>query len=153
MSLYELLKTLHVLGAAAWAGAVIVSQFLGFLAARSGQTDRMVAFIEDEAWLGPHYFAPISGVMLITGIAMVVQSGWQFEDTWVALGLVIFFVTVFLGMFLLGPKSERLAAAIRDRGLDDAGVQADTQKLMRLTRLDLALLVLVIAIMVIKPGA
>lgn len=153
MSLYELLKTLHVLGAAAWAGAVIVSQFLGFLAARSGQTERMVAYIEDEAWLGPHYFAPTSVLVLVTGIAMVVESGWEFEDTWIALGLVIFFITVFLGMFLLGPKSERLAAAIRERGLDDDGVQADTQKLMRLTRLDLVLLIAVIAIMVIKPGA
>ena len=153
MSLYELFKTIHVLGAVAWGGAVIVTQFLAFLAVRSGDQQRMLGFVEDQNWLGKHYFAPTAITVLVAGIAMVIESGWEFEDPWIAIGLVLFFATVFLGMFVLGPKGEKLAAAIREKGLSDPGVQAQSQQLANLSRIDLMLLVLIIADMVIKPGA
>lgn len=152
MSLYELFKTIHILGAVAWAGAVIVSQFLAYNAQRSGDPQRLLGFIEDEAWLGKHYFAPASIITLLAGIAMVIESGWRFTDLWIVIGLVLYFVTVLLGIFVLTPKSEQLVVALRDKGTNDAGVQAQTQQLMQLSRLDLLLLVLIILDMVIKPG-
>jgi len=152
MSLYELFKTIHVLGAVAWAGAVIYSQFLAFLAARSGDPQRMLGFMEDEAWLGQHYFAPAAMTTLIAGIAMVIESGWEFTDAWIVIGLVLFFVTVLLGMFVLTPKSEQAVTGIREKGLADPGVKAQVDQLMKLSRIDLVLLVVIIADMVIKPG-
>lgn len=153
MSLYEFFKTIHVLGAVAWGGAVMVSQFLGFLAARSGDPTRMLGFIEDEAWLGKHYFAPTSITVLLAGIAMVIESGWEFTDAWIVIGLVLFFATVILGLFFITPKSEQLVAAIQERGMEDPGVQDQAKQLMTLSRIDLLLLVVIIADMVIKPGA
>jgi uncharacterized membrane protein len=153
MSLYEFFKTIHILGAAAWAGAVIYSQFLAFLASRSKDPQRMLGFMEDEAWLGKHYFAPTSIITLLAGIAMVIESGWEFTDAWIVIGLVLFFVTVLLGMLVLSPKSEQAVAAIREKGLDDPGVKAQVDQLMTLSRIDLGLLVVIIADMVIKPGA
>lgn len=153
MSLYEFLKTIHVLAAVAWGGAAAVSHFLGFLAERSGDPQRMATYVEDQAWLGKHYYAPASITVLIAGIAMVVVSGWQFTDAWIVIGLVLFLMIVPLGMFVLSPKSEQLAAAIRERGLEDPGVQAQAEQLKRFALIDLLLLVLVIADMVIKPGA
>ena len=153
MSLYELFKTIHILGAVAWGGAVIVTQFLGYLAVSSGDQNRMLGFVDDQNWLGKHYFAPTAVTVLVAGIAMVIQSGWEFEDPWIAIGLVLFFATVFLGMFVLGPKGEKLSAAIREKGLADPGVQAQSKQLANLSRIDLVLLVVLIADMVIKPGA
>jgi uncharacterized membrane protein len=153
MSLYELFKTIHILGAVAWGGAVIVTQFLGFLATSSGNQERMLGFVEDQTWLGKHYFAPTAVTVLLAGIAMVIQSGWEFTDPWIVIGLVLFFATVFLGMFVLGPQGEKLSAAIRERGLQDPEVQAQGRKLANLSRIDLVLLVVVIADMVIKPGS
>lgn len=153
MTLYDLFKTIHVLAAVAWGGAVMVSQFLGFTAARSGDPQRMIAFVEDEAWLGKRYFAPASITVLIAGIAMVIESGWELTDTWIVIGLVLFFVTVLLGMFVLTPKSEQLVTAMRESGLEDPSVQAQAQQLIRLSRIDLVLLVLIIIDMVVKPGS
>ena len=152
MSLYEFFKTIHILGAVAWGGAVIVTQFLGFLAVKSGDQQRMLGFVEDQNWLGKHYFAPTAITVLLAGIAMVIESGWEFADPWIVIGLVLFFATVFLGMFVLGPKGEALATAIRERGLSDPGVQAQAQQMANLSRIDVALLVVIIADMVIKPG-
>lgn len=153
MSLYEFLKTIHILGAVAWGGAVIVTQFLGLLAVRSGDQQKVLGFVEDQNWLGKHYFAPTAITVLLAGIAMVIESGWEFADPWIVIGLILFFATVFLGMFVLGPKGERLASAIRERGLEDAGVQAQNREFANLSRIDVALLVVIIADMVIKPGA
>jgi uncharacterized membrane protein len=113
----------------------------------------MLGFMEDEAWLGKHYFAPVSIITLLAGIAMVIESGWEFTDAWIVIGLVLFLVTVLLGMFVLTPKSEAAVAAIRDKGMTDPDTKAKVDQLMTLSRIDLLLLVVIIADMVIKPGS
>jgi uncharacterized membrane protein len=153
MSLYEFFKTVHVLAAVAWGGAVIYSQFLAFLTVRSNDPQRMLGFMEDEAWLGQHYFAPAAITTLVAGIAMVIESGWEFTDAWIVIGLVLFFITVVLGMFMLTPKSEAAVIAIREKGMNDPDTKAKVDQLMKLSRVDLVLLVVIIADMVIKPGA
>lgn len=153
MTLYELLKTIHVLAAVAWVGGVIISQVLAMLALKEarGNPQKMIEFVKDQAWLGKRYFAPASIVVILAGVAMVIESGWNFSDLWIAIGIVIYVISVVIGMFFLSPQSEKLVAAAAERGLEDAGVQQMTDRLTLLSRVDLVLLVLVVADMVIKP--
>ena len=152
MSLFELMKTIHVLAAAAWVGGATISHVQGALIAKSKDQQRILNFVKEQNWLGTRYFAPLSIIVLLAGIVMVVDTGINFVDTWIVIGLVLFATTVFVGAGLLGPQGGKLEAAIEARGFDaEAQRMWDTFK--RTSTIDLVLLVLVVADMVIKPGA
>ncbi len=152
MTLYEFLLFVHIMGAIAWLGASITMQLVGFVARRSNDPTRLVAYAEMQAWLGPRYFAPISMIVLLAGIGMVIISGYDWEDLWIAIGIALWAVTVATGMFYLAPESERIAAAMLEGPPDDA-MQRRIDRIERISRVDLALLVLIVADMTIKPGA
>ncbi len=153
MTLYELMKTIHVLAAAAWVGGAVISHVQGALIAKSKDQQRVLNFVKEQNWLGTRYFAPLAVVVLIAGIVMVVDSGWNFSDLWIVIGLVLFAATVFVGAGMLGPQGKKLETAIEARGLDDPGSQQLWTTFKNTSSIDLVLLVLVVSDMVIKPGA
>ena len=151
--MYELFKTIHVIAAVAWVGGVILSQVNGALAARSGEQTRMLGFIHDQAWLGKRYFAPAAITLIIAGIAMVIESGYQFSDLWIVIGIALWVASVVIGAGFLGPRSEKLLTDVEQKGMDDPGVQSLSRQLAMLSRVDLVILVLVVIDMVaLKPG-
>src|SRR5687768_17522299 len=97
MDLFELLKLIHVLGAIAWVGGAILSQAQAFWVNRRNSPPDFVAFIDFQAWLSTRYFAPLSGVVVAAGIGMVIQSGYNFSDLWIVIGLVLFTISAVVG--------------------------------------------------------
>ena len=150
--MYELFKTIHIVAAVVWVGGVILSQVNGALAARSGEQARLLGFVKDQAWLGKHYYAPAAITLVIAGIVMVVDSGWEFSDLWIVIGIALWALSVIIGMFFLGPKSEQLVATVEQKGMGDAGAQSLNRQLALLSQVDLVILVLVVINMVVKPG-
>ena len=153
MDIYEVFKTIHVVAAIAWVGAVILSQVNAALATRSGEQARLYGFIQDQAWLGKHYFAPAAIILILAGIAMVIESGWEFADLWIVMGIALWVASVIIGAGFLGPRSEKLTTELEQKGMDDPGVQALANQLALLSRADLVILLLVVIVMVVKPGA
>lgn len=152
MDVYEVFKTIHVVAAVAWVGGVILSQVNAALATRSGEQARLHGFIQDQAWLGKHYFAPAAIVLILAGIAMVIESGWEFADLWIVIGIALWVASVIIGAGFLGPRSEQLTAELEQKGMDDPGVQSLANQLALLSRADLVILLLVVTDMVVKPG-
>ena len=150
--MYDLFKTLHVAAAVAWVGGVILSQVNAALAARSGVPARMLGFIRIQGWLGQRYFAPLAGVVVLAGVAMVIESGWEFSDTWIVIGIALFVISSVIGAGFLTPRSEQLATALEQKGMDDPEVQSLNKQLATLSRVDFLILVLVVIDMVVKPG-
>ncbi len=151
MSLYELFKTIHVLAAVAWVGGAMFSQVLALRARVSGPTP-MAQFASWMAYLGPRYFAPVSMVVLIAGIAMVIESGWDFADPWIVIGLVGFAGTFVTGMAYVSPASQKVATLLKERGPEDAETQGEIDRIFKISRIDLVVLVLIVIDMVVKPG-
>jgi uncharacterized membrane protein len=152
MSLYELLKLIHVLAAIAWIGTAIEQQFVGNRATSSKDPRRIEHFVDEAEWVGVRVMTPAAIVVVIAGVAMVIESAWNFSDTWILIGIGLFIVTSLNGMLYLTPQSKKLKVAIADRGLDDEGVMNNIRTLTLASRIDLLVLVLIVADMVIKPG-
>lgn len=151
MDLFEALKFVHVLAAVAWVGGAILSQAqVAWVQGKGAQA--FADLIDFQAWLSTRYFAPLAVVVVLAGIGMVIVSGYNFTDTWIVIGIVLFLVTMFTGMLYLGPQSEKIKEALGPGGERDAALQARIDRVTLATRIDLAVLVLVIADMVIKPG-
>lgn len=152
LRVYELFKTIHVIAAVTWVGGVILSQVYAAVAFRSGDKARILGFMRVQGWLGQRFFAPAAGAVVLAGIAMVIESGWEFKNLWIVIGIAIFLISTVIGAGFLTPKSEQLAAALEQKSMDDPEVQRLSGQLALLSRVDFVLLLLVVIDMVVKPG-
>lgn len=152
MNLYDFFKTIHILAAIAWVGGAMMGQVQGMRLGGSRDPQRLLAYAEEQSWLGKYFYGPAAGVVLLAGIAMVFTSGWEFTDAWIIVGLVGFAASAVLTMGFLSPRGEKLVADLRDGGLESPGMAKQIQEITRLSQIDTAILILVVMNMVIKPG-
>ena len=111
----------------------------------------MVRTLEDNGKLAPVLFVPASLGALVFGILLTIEGSWGFERLWVVHGLAGFATTFAIGLFILKPRSARIAAMIaRDGGVSETAIAAGRQLLL-IGRVDLVILYLVLANMVLKP--
>jgi uncharacterized membrane protein len=152
MTLYEFLKLIHVLGAIAWVGTSIEQQLVGARAMSSNAKGRLAHFVDEAEWVGVRIMTPAAILVVIAGVLMVIESGWNFSDSWILIGIGLFVLTSLNGMVFLTPQTKRLKLSIAERGEDDASVQALVKKVTLASRIDLLILIAIVADMVIKPG-
>jgi uncharacterized membrane protein len=147
--MYNVLKTAHIIAVIAWFGGGILMQVLA-LRARRSTPDKLVAFANDAAWAGNHYFAPASGLTLLFGV-LAAWKGGGFSPLWVKLGLLGFFLTAVNGAAILGRLSKKMSGLAAERGSDDPGVQATARRLLTAMNIDLVIVLAVVLDMVYKP--
>jgi uncharacterized membrane protein len=152
MTLYEFLKLVHVLGAIAWVGTSIEQQLVGARAMSSNAKGRLAHFVDEAEWVGVRIMTPAAILVVIAGVLMVIESGWNFSDTWILIGIGLFVLTSLNGMVFLTPQTKRLKLSIAERGEDDASVQALVKRVTLGSRIDLLILIAIVTDMVIKPG-
>lgn len=151
--IYNWIKAFHVLASIVWVGGGIFIQIYTTRLRRAKHQDRLVAFAKDVEKLGTGLFLPASILVLILGIAMVWYSpAWEVTDLWVILGLVGIANTIVVGAAFLGPEAGRIARVAEERGQTDPEVARRTQRIFTISRYDIAVLVLVVIDMVVKPG-
>ena len=148
--LYEWLLAIHILMAVVWVGGAITGQIL-VSRMRNEDGARMVKTAADLEWIGMHVYFPASLILLAAGVLMVIEGQWGFTTPWVLIGLIGLGVTVVTGMAFLGPQIKKIHALIEEKGPDDLGVQAQMSRLFVLSRVDLAVLILVVIDMAVKP--
>ena len=153
MSYYELLKFVHIVMAIIWVGGAITIQVLAFRILKTNDPIRMANLTGDAGVLGERLFAPASGILVIMGVLMVLDAGWEFSDTWIVIGIIGFLATLVTGLFYLTPTAKKLGTLIEQRGPDDPEAQGLMKQLIVISRIDLVVLLIVVFNMVAKPGA
>lgn len=109
MSLYELLLFLHVLAAAAWYCAALLSLVLTKLAARAGDRAGVLKLGEYENRVATLLYIPSALIVLASGVALVFDGPWSWGgDGWVIAGLVTFAVIFVLGIAVIVPAGKKL---------------------------------------------
>ena len=148
MSLVLLLKLVHVLAAIVAVGANVTYAFWLRLAGRD--RDRLVWTIDGVRRLDRTVANPAYGVLLVTGVLMVVGGLYSFETGWIAAAIVLYVVTAIVGVALYGPAIRRqLAEAERDpSSADYAAAERRSNLLGAVTFLIVAVIVV---LMVTKP--
>jgi Predicted integral membrane protein (DUF2269) len=153
MTLSELLLFIHVLATVVWVGAGFLSLVLAITYDKEGDEPAIRRFLADQEMLAMRLFVPASLVVLVMGLALVIESdAWSFDQLWIVLGLVGFATTFVTGLFLIKPASERIGAAIeREGGRLTAQLRTEIRKLIVKARVDYVVLSVVIFDMVAKP--
>ena len=151
MSRYELLVFVHVLAAAAWFGAALLSIVLLEVASRANDTPWLVRFGEYDEKLAQFLFIPSAILTLLAGLALVFDGPWSFsEDGWVIAGLLLLVGIFALGLGLIVPAGKKLAE-LAQADASAAIVQEQIGKLKTLSWIDIGLLAAAIFFMTTKP--
>jgi hypothetical protein len=135
-TLYTVLLTLHISVVVAWVGA--------------GMTVHVITrqSVDNPAWPGilvrfsEKWFPAVSGLAALTGILLWIDGPWGFGDLWILLAVAGWIASAAIGATQLSPRAARWAG----------GDQAVRAEFLTLVQVDQALLFLIIADMVLKPG-
>jgi uncharacterized membrane protein len=151
---YDTLKFVHILAAIVWVGAGLYFQFQATRLNRIGDPERIAAFTRDIEHAGKRLLLPASILVLVVGIVMVLYAPFlEFEDTWIALGLIGSIATAITGSLVVGPTAGKLGVLIGSEGASSPQVAMLTKRIFTVSRIDQVVLLAVIAAMVFKPGA
>jgi uncharacterized membrane protein len=151
---FKTLKFIHVFAAIIWVGGGIFVQIYATKLKRADDPMRLAGFARDVSTLGQRVFAPASGLVTLMGIVMVIYSPFVFfSETWIIVGLVGAVATFITGAFFIGPTAGRLATLAETEGPTSPGVQALMARIFMISRIDQAVLAIVVLDMVVKPGA
>lgn len=156
---------LHVIAAAAWFGAALLSMALLELASRADELSWLVRFGEFDDSLAKVLFIPAALVTLVAGFVLVFDGPWSFgDDGWVTGGLILLVGIFALGVGLIVPTGQRLTEAAKSALAPPAELEAPAvdlhdktvlaallRRLRVLSWVDVSLLAIAIFLMTVKP--
>jgi uncharacterized membrane protein len=148
---FALFKLIHVSVAVFWVGGGLVLTVLALRAERSKKPEDMATIAGQAAFVGERFFAPAGVIVLAMGITMVVNQHISWGTFWIDLGLVGYASTFITGMAFLGPQAKRIARLLDERGAAAPETQAAIQRILLIARVDVGVLLIVVADMVLKP--
>jgi uncharacterized membrane protein len=151
-TLWDVLKSVHVLCAALWVGGNFTLNVAINLAYRSRDPARQSVILHTTEVIGQRIFVTLGLIVVAMGVWLVLRydNVYDFGDFWVSYGLGAFVVTFLVGAGYLGPQSGKFAAAI-DAGEDQDTILGASAPLRVVAALDALLLWSVVVVMVVRP--
>lgn len=122
----------------------------------SREPDRtaVLRLFREFEWVGPRLIGPSAAVVIGVGIWLVILEEWAaFSQVWIWLTLVLLAVSMGQNAIYSAPEGRRIAVLGDERGAEDREVRLRLDRVLWLGRLDVLILVIVVALMVFKPGA
>ena len=117
----------------------------------SDDPNEIVTLARWAAFVGERLFAPAGGIVLLAGIAMMINTNWGWGKFWVVAGLVGYAATMVTGIAFLSPQAKRIAALSESKGSTAPETLDAIRKILLIARVDVAVLLLVVTDMVTKP--
>lgn len=153
-TVYDWLKTFHVVAAVIWVGGDVMLLVLARRIVRANDPRQKAAFVHDVGEVGQRFIAPTSLVVIAFALALVIYSpAWNFSDPWIAIAIAGYLATFVTGAFITGPTAVKIDKMVQaGTSPDDPGVQALIDRTLKIARVDVAVLLLIVVDMVLKPG-
>jgi uncharacterized membrane protein len=148
---YALFKFVHVAFAVVWVGGGMLLTILAIVAERKSDPMEIVLVARQAALVGEKLFAPAGLVVFLMGVAMMINTNWGWGKFWIVAGLIGYAMTFVTGIAVLAPLAKKIKASAEENGPTDALTLALISRILLIARVDVAVLLLVIADMVTKP--
>jgi len=149
--MYDFLLAVHILCAVMWVGGGVTLWALARRARRAGG-DAMLRFTHESAWIGPRFYAPLSLILLIAGILLVGEAGYDHSDLFITLAYLGWLNSVVIGSVIY-PRMERsIIAAAESGGTDNQDFRDAFGRYGALNTWELTILLLIVVDMAVKPG-
>ena len=150
--MYEFLLTIHVLAAVIWVGGGIAMHILGRRVLRRNDPEEIYKFSAEVNLIGMRLYAPTSLILLVAGILLVNEAGYEFSQLWITLGFLGWIFSFLVGIGYYGPKDKKLQALDAAEGPTAPGVVENVRQALMVNSFEILILVLVVIDMTVKPG-
>ena len=150
---YGLFKAMHVTFAVLWVGGAAMLTLLAIAAERSNDPMQIAQIARQAAAVGEKFFAPVGLVTFLMGVAMMLNTSWGWGHFWIVVALVGYAATFGIGIGVIAPTVKKVHAAIEAHGPTHPDSIALIKRVMLITRVDTALLLVIVLDMVTKPFA
>jgi hypothetical protein len=147
--LYNLLLFVHVVAAIAWVGGMILVFAVG-THLKAASPEQIWGFMRHIDFAAGRVFVPAAFLLAAMGVAMTLMR-WEFSDLWIAGGIVGLIYSGISGARRLDPLSQKIRTLIAERGPGDPEVALNLKRLLVVIRVDVVVMVVVVALMTIKP--
>lgn len=151
--MYEFLLTIHVLAAVLWVGGGVTIHVLGRRVLRRNDGDEIYRFSQEANRIGMRMYAPLALILLVAGILLVNEGGYEFSQAWISIAFLGWAVSFLIGIGYYGPQDKKLQALVAAEGPQAPGVVANVRQVIFVNQIELLILVLVVIDMTVKPGA
>ncbi len=148
MNLILILKLIHVLSAIVAVGANVT--YAIWLRAAGRDQARLVYTIETVRYLDIRVANPAYGVLLVTGVLMVLAGQYSFETGWIAAAIALYVLVALLGLFAFAPTIRRQLAEAEQDPTSEAYEMA-ARRSNRLGLLTIGIVLVIVVLMVTKP--
>ena len=150
--MYEFLLTIHVLAAVIWVGGGITIHVLGRRVLKRGDDQEVYEFSKEINTVAMRLYAPTSLILLVAGILLVNEAGYEFSQTWITLAFIGWAFSFVVGIGYYGPQDKKLQALVAADGPTSPGVAANVRQALMVNSFELLILTLVVIDMTTKPG-
>jgi len=148
---YAIFRVVHVAVAVFWVGGGLTLTILGLRAERMDDPREMATLARQAAFVGEKLFAPAGMIVLLMGIALVINGHLGWGHFWVIAGLIGYGASFVTGIGVLSPLAKKVDALLASQGPESAETQATIRRVLLVARVDMAVLLLVVADMTVKP--
>lgn len=149
--MYQLIVYIHILAAIAWVGGAFFLQLLAIRTARSSDPSDLPRLGKQIEWFGLRYFVPVSITVFVAGLILV-ASRWSFSQPWISISMLLWLVSVVIGAAYIGPRTGRIAKLFETEGPTSQAARAMQAQVFLVSRIDIVLFLVIVALMVFKPG-
>jgi uncharacterized membrane protein len=150
--MYELLLTIHVLAAVIWVGGGLAMHILGRRVLKRGDSQEIYAFSNEINTVALRLYAPTSLILLVSGILLVNEAGYEFSQLWITLAFIGWAFSFIVGIGYYGPQDKKLQALVAADGPAVPGVAANVRQALLVNSVEQLVLFLIVIDMTIKPG-
>jgi uncharacterized membrane protein len=151
MTWYEFWLFLHVVAAITWVGGAGAIQVFGVLTKRAADPAKTVFFARNVAWTVMRVFLPASILAFVSGVGLEETGGWDWGEPFVVFGLVLWAAVSLVAFGFLARAQGRAALRLEAEGPSPA-LMLRFRNLVWLSRVLLAVLLLIVFLMTVKPG-
>jgi hypothetical protein len=149
---YGIFKLIHVCIAVFWVGGGLLLTGLALRAQFSKDPGELATIARQAAWVGERLFAPAGGIVLAMGVALVINSpAIGFGDAWVTIGLAGWAISFVTGVAVLSPRAKKISQLLETAGDGAPETQKAIREILLIARVDVALLLVVVMDMLMKP--
>ena len=154
MSYLELLLLLHIGSAIIGFGVTFSFAVLGPLAAKTGGPQAL-GILKGIVKIEKTFVFPAIVIQPLTGVLLIFEQGWDndfFSHYWLWLSIVIFAAAVYIALFQQTPTLEKMIEAAGSGRADTPEFGALGKKSATFGPILTVMLLVIIFLMVIKPG-
>lgn len=149
MNWYGILKVLHVLSAIVWMGGGVALTVVLFRILATRDRATLAQFVPQVGKYMGSIGGPASGLLLVSGIAMVIVMKLSFKALWIGLGFGGIIVLGAYGGVVMSRRMVALEQAVTSG--DDHTLAGAAAKVRQSSIVLISIMAIVVAVMVLKP--